>query len=158
MAPMDPECAAPLGNTTPTPRRINASKRWCFTLNNYNQEDIDHLNSHGSDVSDFLIFSEEVGESGTPHLQGYIEFKKKTRPMEHFNNKRFHWEKSKGSQIQNKDYITKADGNVYVNGKRWVEDNRPLSLIAFEEALHKICNIKNIHFDTWDEANRFCGR
>ena len=53
-------------------------RNWCFTLNNPGALPhplADHwLTDHA--VS-FCIFSEEVGETGTFHLQGYLEFSKK---------------------------------------------------------------------------------
>jgi len=45
------------------------TRAYCFTLNNYTNADITVLKS-----LDFvyLVFGYEVGESGTPHLQGYF--------------------------------------------------------------------------------------
>jgi len=51
-------------------------RQWVFTLNNYEDpEDVDRLLTRfgESDVR-FAIFGCEVGESGTPHLQGYVSF------------------------------------------------------------------------------------
>ena len=44
------------------------SKSWCFTWNNYAEEDIVYLKSWEHDVSKMIV-AKEVGESGTPHLQ-----------------------------------------------------------------------------------------
>lgn len=108
------------GNTnspslTSKKKRITASKRWCFTLNNYTDSCIDLLTLK-SDLYSKAIIGKEVGESGTPHLQGYIEFKTRRRPMETFKNagdlgKRIHWEKAKGSADANYKYCSK-DGDV----------------------------------------------
>lgn len=65
----------------------------------------------------------EVGSKGTPHLQGYFEFKTKRRPKGVFNNPRIHFEKSKGSRDDNLIYCRKE-------GQTW-EFNcpRPLEII-----------------------------
>lgn len=61
-----------------SPKRIrNRSRSWCFTLNNHTVENWSQL-SH----PDFLIcgikkimIQEELGENGTPHIQGFLMFK-----------------------------------------------------------------------------------
>jgi len=105
------------GNTSISPAcRISASKQWCFTWNNYN----------GSDVSNFeeilkkagsYVFGYEIGESGTPHLQGYVEFNKKLRPLECKEfPKQIHWEKKSihSTRTQCIDYCCK-DGTYSTN-------------------------------------------
>jgi len=100
------------GNTiSPTSKQIAPSIRWCFTLNNWNDDDLKSISSISSKNCKVCIIGSEVGEQGTPHLQGYIEFKTKSRPLSVFTNKKIHWEKSKGNLQDNITYCSK-EGNV----------------------------------------------
>lgn len=95
-----------LGNTRPI--RQTVSKYWCFTWNNYTQDDLSKCLSIFKDKNVDYIVGEEVGDSGTPHLQGYIESKKSIRPIEFFNlSKNVHWEKRKGKREDNLTYCSK---------------------------------------------------
>lgn len=97
-----------LGNTIPKPpRQISAAKRWCFTLNNYNNDEVSSITSIIHDKCEKALVACEVGESGTPHLQGYVKFKVKARPMGIFNNIRIHFEAAKGNDAHQWIYITK---------------------------------------------------
>ena len=62
------------------------------------------------------IIGKEVGESGTPHLQGFVESSKKFRWSEFGLPKTIHWEKTKGTRQQNIDYCSK-DGETVTNIK-----------------------------------------
>jgi hypothetical protein len=55
------------------PRQISPAIAWCFTLNNYTTDELEFLSSSilGSGEYNYII-GKEIGESGTPHLQGYI--------------------------------------------------------------------------------------
>ena len=102
-----------LGNTKPKPKKkkqISPAKRWCFTLNNYTEQEISSIVPLLKEQSSLGIIAKEVGDKGTPHLQGYIEFKKKIRPLS-LGITRIHWEKCKGTRAQNKEYCEK-DGNI----------------------------------------------
>jgi len=100
------------GNSRPTPA---LSKRWCFTVNNYDDDD-EFLIKAMPTV--FLIYGKEVGESGTPHLQGFCTFSnpqrlsamKKRHPS-------CHWEMARGTSAQNIKYCSK-DGTVFERGVR----------------------------------------
>lgn len=57
----------------------NGPQTWCFTCNNYSEDDETSIArvSEGSRIS-YVIYGREVGTSGTPHLQGYVQFSKQT--------------------------------------------------------------------------------
>lgn len=100
-----------LGNT----KQVSPAKKWCFTFNNYDENNeikniIDLL-----DPEDLYGIGKEVGEQGTRHLQGWIEFKNKCRPTSiiKYTNK-IHWEKMKGNIEESIKYCSK-DGEYITN-------------------------------------------
>lgn len=90
------------------------SRYWCFTINNYTDDDIISLRQHGAIASvSYLIFGREVAPTtGTLHLQGYIIFATRVR----FTQARgyfpagCHLEVSRGSPGTASDYC-KKDGD-----------------------------------------------
>lgn len=57
---------------------MSRAKHWCFTLNNYTDNDIERITNNAYLV-DYIIFGREVGQSGTPHLQGFVSFPNRVR-------------------------------------------------------------------------------
>lgn len=95
------------GNTNSRP---SVSKFWCFTLNNWLPVDLVTIQSKFEDEGIEYVIGREVGESGTPHLQGYIECENEIRPMESLKlMKEIHWEKrcKRGTRAHNIAYCTK---------------------------------------------------
>lgn len=93
------------GNTKlPPKKQISPAKRWCFTWNNFpndwEQIIVPKINGKYS-------IGVEIGESGTPHLQGYIEFTNKVRALGEIGIKEIHWEKCRGTKKQNIEYTQK---------------------------------------------------
>lgn len=115
------------GNTKP--QRVYASLHWCFTLNNWNMEHVNTLLDHVSDGSiKRYCWQAEIGDEGTPHLQGYLEFAKKQRPIEFIGIKEIHWEKTKDVKASIK-YCTKEDSYA---GQRWlnVKYEKPVKVLT----------------------------
>jgi len=123
-----------LGNTKPKPKRVRARK-WCFTLNNYTEEDYGTMAQHFEEGQ--FIIGKEIGENGTPHLQGYVEFKNpKDLSVLKKINERIHWEITKGNRKQNFEYCSK-DGNYITNMKikkpiKIIENLRPWQTVIFD--------------------------
>jgi len=88
-------------------------RAWCFTINNHTDDDVAMLHLVEA-PSTYLVAGLEVGEEGTPHIQGYVYFQnartfaamKKMLP-------RAHLAPAKGTGVQNKAYCTK-DGNILI--------------------------------------------
>jgi len=101
------------GNTKPS--RPIPGKRWCFTWNNYTKDGRKDLLLKLKNLQCLYIIGKEVGDSGTKHLQGYLECPKKIRPIETFKIKEISWRKcTKGTREDNIEYCNK-DGNYVTN-------------------------------------------
>lgn len=91
------------------------ARSWCFTLNNWTPEE--YASIFDWDVK-FLVVGKEVGdEEGTPHLQGYVEWKNaKTLRQCKAKNDRAHWEIREATAKQAADYCRK-DGDFEEKGE-----------------------------------------
>jgi hypothetical protein len=71
-------------------------KLFCFTLNNYSEDDILHLTNQLSHF-EYIIYGKEVGENGTPHLQGFLQSKERMsfRSLKRLLGDRYHVEKAR---------------------------------------------------------------
>lgn len=93
-----------LGNTN-----TKRGRRWCFTLNNYTDNEYDLIADFAKLKSCYYIIGKEVGDvSKISHLQGYLEFKNQVRfeTLKKLND-RIHWESAKGDRDANYTYCSK---------------------------------------------------
>lgn len=89
------------------------TRHWCFTLNNYTEDEVATLDILGrSDETSYLVYGFEVGESGTPHLQGYVVFAsvKRLSAAKLKIGQRAHLEARRGTSYEAAQYC-KKDGD-----------------------------------------------
>lgn len=105
---------------------MSRSRGWCFTLNNYTEDQLQTLKTLIPQECSWGIIGKEIGESGTPHLQGAVWFR---NPVSMRTAKRklecqMHLEQCRGSPAENKAYCSKQDpepwehGNMPEQGRR----------------------------------------
>ncbi len=109
-----------------------------FTLNNP-----DELLEFNPEYMEYLVYQEEIGESGTYHFQGYVEFKKRVR----FNAAKLllggdavHLEGRRGTQAQAIAYSKKEETRVahtvpYEDGEPRTQGKR-VDLEAFKDCVY----------------------
>lgn len=105
-----------------TEKKVTREKRyrgWCFTLNNWKDEDLEAFKSWfiTENKANWCVIGKEIGERGTPHLQGAVYFRNPAgmTALKKCHDK-CHWENMRGTCEQNLDYCTKEDKEAFVWG------------------------------------------
>jgi hypothetical protein len=136
----------------------------CYTLNNYTAPQAVALMAY---PAKYHVFGYEVGESGTPHIQGYIEFEKPTRHTT-FRNlfQGVHTETRKGTPKQASDYCKKGTGtpDEPVGFDGFEKGTLPISqkgkrcdLESFKEAIKAgRTDTLDTHSLVWAKHYKFC--
>ena len=90
------------------PVHRRAYNRFCFTLNNWTPEEVDVLKALSYKY--LILGFETAPTTGTPHIQGYVSLKKRTRwnTFKAQIPERSHIEPCRGSHAQNVDYCKKG--------------------------------------------------
>lgn len=126
------------------------SNRVCFTVNNYEIADIDSIISYSEKPHcKFIVVGQEIGENGTPHLQGFVHIEKDPKQCGikfwkeeiKFTNAA-HYENARGSDQQNYEYCTKdgpffAFGEPQEAGDIWSSIVQDCKTLPFEEIASK---------------------
>lgn len=135
----------------------------CWTLNNYTPEQALELRGAvGQTGISYVLFGYEIGDNGTPHLQGYFQAN-----HDHYNRfkKKFgnmHIEKQKGTYEEATNYC-KKDGDFFeagvpdttIQGKK---KGQRSDLMLVKNAIEKgesYEQITNAHFQTVARYSRF---
>lgn len=87
------------------------ARAYCFTYNNYSTLDLTEIQNYLNGLTGCsYIFQEETGESGTPHLQGYVRFSTpRSFSWQKSLSNKIHWEVAKGSKSSNITYCSKDE-------------------------------------------------
>lgn len=108
-------CSVKLKCSKTNTLKMARSRSWCFTLNNYTEDERDSTRALSAV---YVVFGYERGEEGTPHLQGYAQFaSKKSHKQMKAMLPRAHWEVRKGTIAEAVDYC-KKDGDYEEIGKK----------------------------------------
>jgi len=113
-------------------KKSSVSKSWCFTVNNYTEDDEKFFN----DIElSYSVVGKEVGsDNNTPHLQGFIIFKRAYRLSQLKKlHSRAHWEPAKAADAGN--YCMK-DGNYVIRDYR--SQGKRSDLIDYAEAIKTV--------------------
>lgn len=101
---------------------MSRTRNWVFTINNFSN--VEEEACQKLECS-YIVVGTEVGASGTPHLQGYVEFAnaKTMTAVKKLLGGRAHLEPRKGTPLQASDYCKKDGmfterGNLSQQGKR----------------------------------------
>lgn len=93
------------------------SRNWVFTLNNYTEEEVKDIETWTDKGVEGVGYGKEVGENGTPHLQGFLVMAKKSALSTVKKlNPRMHLERMRGKLTQSIAYCSKQD-NLTIIGK-----------------------------------------
>lgn len=105
------------------------SRAWCWTLNNYSDEECVLIEL--ADGFTYLCYAREVGEGGTPHLQGYVEFDqpKTLTAVKRILGDRAHCEPRKGTQEQAINYCAKENDLVEIGERKHAGKRNDIVLV-----------------------------
>lgn len=131
------------------------SKRFTIVLNNYTDQDIEHIITSWPTIVQFYILGREVAPTtNTPHLQGYVEFgsrKTLSSAKTLLGFSRLHLDFSKGTAQDNVKYCSKEDPSPLTHGTPMKQGSRS-DLTAVREAILDGASYRDLaenHFNLW---------
>lgn len=130
-------------------------------MNNYIAEEVDLVRRLGNDESvDYLIFGREIGDSGTPHLQGFIAMKQRIRmpALKTLISDRVHLEVAKFPK--NAAEYCKKDGDFEEFGDLDVQQGKRSDLEAFKVDVrshnYSMRELRDMHSLVFAKYCQFC--
>jgi len=132
-----------------------STKRWCWTLNNYTDAEVASLNAVSTDSVTYLVYGREVGESGTPHLQGYVVLRRRLRlggVKRLLGIDRGHFEIARGDDGAASDYCKKDNDFVEIGELPVDHSGSRTDLVSMQASIdagESIRSVAEAHFGTY---------
>lgn len=133
---------------------MSRAKHWCFTLNNYTEDDVNKI-ANNAYCYDYLVYGREVGASGTPHLQGFVSFPSRVRLrfcIDKIGQAHFTVARNVDNAIQ----YCKKDGDFVEFGVKPCNKGSRTDLEGFKEAVALGClDMKKLRAEFSDVVARY---
>lgn len=140
---------------------MSRAKYWCFTLNNPTADERTKVVALDGDVSlEYLVFGNEVGESGTPHLQGFVSFVARVRltQLKQVISDRAHFEVAKFPE-KAAEYC-KKDGDFIEFGILTLSKGKRTDIDAFKDDVKAgvltVKELRECHSVVFAKYSQFC--
>ncbi|QMW68779.1 replication-associated protein [Crucivirus-298] len=132
-----------------------AARRYCWTLNNPTDDERRRIRSiDGDNLVGYIICGNEVGQSGTPHLQGYLELKSPqriNRVKRILGVDRVHLEAARGTPTQAAEYC-KKEGDTFHEAGAISRQGKRNDLLTLQESIDggaSVMDIAREHFGSF---------
>jgi len=151
------------GNLYREARVSTRCTRWVFTLNNYTDEDVNHLITVLEPLTTYLVFGREIGDSGTEHLQGFFQLNNSTRfnKVKQLIGNRAWLAQARGTTQQASDYC-KKDGNYEEFGDVPAEQGKRTDWDVYREWVTELGRVPskreiiNHNISLWARYSKSC--
>ena len=146
----------PVASNDLLPVTMSFAKRWCFTLNNYTDEDTNRVReAFNNENCVFAIVGREIGENGTPHLQGFIHLRnKKTFRALKSILPSAHIELARGTDVENQLYCKKDNHILFEIGFPAMSQETNHSMLDAYMLVDLVVNGADL-CDLLDESDRY---
>lgn len=136
---------------------IKQARYWAFTLNNYVEEEVSRVEQWEEDpYINRAVVGREVGESGTPHLQGFVAFRNnRTLAQVRKILPRAHWEPTRSRHYET---YCRKDNDFAVQFDRGIRAGTRTDLITLVESVKRgdsdytICNAQPAEYVQYFKA------
>nr|WPR18757.1 MAG: replication polyprotein [Skomarfal virus 50] len=135
---------------------MSRNRNWCFTLNNYSEIEFNKWCQWITAYCNFGIIGKEVGEGGTPHLQGYFERKNAVgfSVLKNFCG-RSSFRVANGSGEDNFNYCSKED-KYWIHGEyKKKKPGKRTDLITLRDEVMSGLSIDNIALERPDMYHQY---